>query len=535
MKKIFKTINFTILASSLLFMGSCKDFLDTNTSVDTEEGMALSSAGQLQMVLTSAYRQLYFNDQGADRVYAGLPGLQMYVDLGGADIISHDNMGGTQVQSYEYDPTIRLMAGNSDAIWSMMYKIINQTNKIIHAVPAAQGDEAIKKQILGQAKAIRGICYFHLIQNYQQTYMIAKENPAEKKGVILRLDPKEDLNLPRATVQEVYDQILADLGESKTLLKGFGRSDKWTINEDIVSGQLARVYLVMNNWQGALTEATAVYNKYSQLMTRDQYRSGFDDAITNAYPEVVWAMKFTATNNLGGSTQFNFWFNQDEKYGEGYDQGPIYSFLDFFVDGQYEKLFEKTEDRYQFWKRTKNTNTLVSTKWAYDKYKHYGDANGGVQGNTRPEVTLMRGSEMLLIMAEASAQLNNGMGLSYLNRLQTARGVKNLTKAAAGNPLLEAIYVERRKELLCEGVTGLYDLLRLQKPLTRIQETPTYVEGHYTWGMKNLYGWDPKSPNPTGTIPSNDYRFICQIPQLEMTRNTALTEKDQNPSEGQKK
>ncbi|ULT26542.1 hypothetical protein KUH03_06705 [Sphingobacterium sp. E70] len=45
------------------------------------------------MVLTSAYRQLYFNDQGADRVYAGLPGLQMYVDLGGADIVSHTNMG----------------------------------------------------------------------------------------------------------------------------------------------------------------------------------------------------------------------------------------------------------------------------------------------------------------------------------------------------------------------------------------------------------------------------------------------------------
>ncbi|ULT26541.1 RagB/SusD family nutrient uptake outer membrane protein [Sphingobacterium sp. E70] len=202
---------------------------------------------------------------------------------------------GNQVDTYKYEPGRTQTTGTSDAIWSMMYKIINQTNKIIHAVPAAQGDEAIKNQILGQAKAIRGICYFHLIQNYQQTYMIAKE----KKGVILRLDPKEDLNLPRATVQQVYDQILADLGEAKALLKGFDRPDKWTINEDIVSGQLARVYLVMNNWQGALTEASTVYNKYSQLMTRDQYRSGFDDAITNAYPEVVWAMKFTTTNNLG--------------------------------------------------------------------------------------------------------------------------------------------------------------------------------------------------------------------------------------------
>ncbi len=34
-------------------------------------------------------------------------------------------------------------------------------------------------------------------------------------------------------------------------------------------------------------------------------------------------MKYTADNNLGGSTQFNFWYNQDASYGEGYADGPI--------------------------------------------------------------------------------------------------------------------------------------------------------------------------------------------------------------------
>ena len=58
----------------------------------------------------------------------------------------------------------------------------------------------------------------------------------------------------------------------------------------------------------------------------------------------------------------------------------LYFFLSFFADGKYEQLFEKTEDRYQFWKRTKNASLEWSTKWAYDKYKHYGDANGAVQG-----------------------------------------------------------------------------------------------------------------------------------------------------------
>lgn len=530
MKKLQKSLQYFSLVALLFMQTGCKDFLDTNSSTATSDQVVLGSAAQLEMVLTSTYRQLYFNDQGSDRVYAGLTGLQMYVDLGGADIISHTNMGGNQVTAYTYEPQKTQTTGSSNAIWSMMYKIINQTNIIIDAIPAAQGNDALKNAILGQALAIRGLCYFHLVQNYQQTYMLAKDKP----GVILRTSSKDSENLPRSTVAETYTQIVKDLTESKALLANFKRVNKWTIDKDVVSGQLARVYSVMNQWDKAYSEAKTAYDKYSQLLTKDQYRSGFDDVISNNYAEVMWAVQFTNTNNLGGGTQFNFWYNQDESYGEGYTDGPIYAFLDFFADGQYEKLFEKTEDRYQFWKRTKNASKEWSTKWAYNKYKHYGDADGAKQGNTRPEISLMRGSEMLLIMAEASAHLNNGLSLGYLTQLQKARGVKGLTTAASGSALLESIYVERRKELLCEGVTGIYDLLRLQKPLVRIQETENYPEGHYTWGLTQLNGYVANATAPVGTFPSNDYRFLCQIPQLEIANNTALTEKDQNPYAGTK-
>lgn len=528
MKKIFNKIQYLAVAAVIGLTSSCSDFLATNTSVDTSEEVALSNTAGLQMVLTSAYKQLYFNTQGADRVYAGLPGLQMYVDLGGADIISHTNMGGNQLTSYQYEPSKTLANGLSNEIWSLMYKVINQTNIVIDNTPKAQGSEEDKNKILGQAKAMRAICYFHLIQNYQQTYAIAKNKP----GVILRLSAIAEQNLPRSTVQACYDQILKDLQDAKLLLSEYDREGKWFINKDVVTGQLARVYLVMNDWSKALTESTEVYNAYSQLMTKEQYQGGFDDVISKNYPEIIWAVKFTDQNNLGGGTQFNFWYNQDASYGEGFTDGPIYSFLDFFADGKYKELFEETEDRYQFWKRTKNASAEWSSKWAYDKYKHSGDANGAVQGNTRPEVSLMRSAEMLLIMAEASAQLNNGNGLPLLNKLQTARGVKGLTTVSSGTNLLEAIYVERRKELLCEGVTGIYDLLRLQKTLTRYQETATYKEGHYTWGVSYLNGYVANSANPIGTFPSNDYRFICQIPQLEMANNEALTPADQNPFSG---
>ncbi|MEX6688732.1 RagB/SusD family nutrient uptake outer membrane protein [Danxiaibacter flavus] len=539
MQKNIRSFRFIAMLITAISFTACTKVMDTNSSTAISDEMAEASATNLNMVLTSTYRELFFNIQGSenagpqnlpggDGVYAGLTGLQMYVDIGGADILSHTNMGYNPVTTYKYDPVKTQFTGNASAIWQSMYLSINQANIILDNIDAATGEADFKDQIKGQALAIRGLCYFHLIQNYQQTYMLAKNKP----GVILRTSSTQDNSLPRATVEECYQQILSDLKGAKESLAKFTRSNKWTIDKTIVSGILARVYLVMNDWTNALAEATTVYSQYNQLMTRDQFRSGFDDAITNNYAEVAWAVPFTSTDNLGGETQFNFWYNQDASYGEGYSDGPIYSFLNLFADGEFEQLFEKTDDRYQFWKRTNNASAEINTKWAYDKYKHYGDGGGAVQSNTRPEVTLMRGAEMLLIMAEASAQLNNGNGLTYLNNLQKARNVKNLTNAS-GKDLLEAIYVERRKELLCEGVTGIYDLLRLQKPLIRKCQTPSYVEGHYTWGVSFLDGYNASSANPVGTIPSNDYRFICQIPQMEFANNKALTAADQNPFQGQ--
>ena len=61
----------------------------------------------------------------------------------------------------------------------------------------------------------------------------------------------------------------------------------------------------------------------------------------------------------------------------------------------------------------------------------------------------MRSAEMLLIMAEAEANLGNvTSALSYLNLLQSARMVSNQTTSVAKEELLEEIYKERRKELL---------------------------------------------------------------------------------------
>ena len=111
--------------------------------------------------------------------------------------------------------------------------------------------------------------------------------------------------------------------------------------------------------------------------------------------------------------------------------------------------------------------------------------------------------------------------------------VSNQTTSVAKEELLEEIYKERRKELLGEGVTGTYDLLRLQKPLYRYAATSSNPAGHYSWGLLYLDGYNASESQPYAYLPSNDYRFINQIPELELTNNTAISQSDQNPFSGQ--
>ena len=104
---------------------------------------------------------------------------------------------------------------------------------------------------------------------------------------------------------------------------------------------------------------------------------------------------------------------------------------------------------------------------------------------------------------------------------------------ARRHPRLDLFGEERRKELLGEGLTGSYDLLRLQKDLVRYEATASNPAGHFSWGMTELDGYNGSDAAPMGTLKSNDYRFLCQIPQLEITTNEAVTENDQNPFRGQ--
>ena len=119
----------------------------------------------------------------------------------------------------------------------------------------------------------------------------------------------------------------------------------------------------------------------------------------------------------------------------------------------------------------------------------------------------MRAAEMYLVEAEAAArQGKTQVAKNVLNQLQEIRGAE-VTTATGQSELIDAILLERRKEMWGEGI-DLFDILRLQKPVVR-----TMAEGHY----QDI------------NIPANSNKLIMMIPEKEVINNDQM-EQNPNPS-----
>lgn len=558
MKMLFKSMKYVaaIIGAAVISVG-CEDFLTKNPTTEVSDTDVQSSVVQLDKALISAYKHFLYGshtNSNGDRVYAGIAGFQMYYDLRGTDIMCGNNMGGSQCSTTQFAPDVTRTDGQyAQVFWEWGYKLINLLNMIIDSSETAAGNDADKALLVGQAKAMRGVAYFHLILNYQNTYVLAKD----KRGVILRLHKDDPQDMGFSTTEQIYQQILKDLNDANTALADYSIEEQpWRITGDVVNGYLARVYQCMANWDMAYKHAKAVYNKYPNLMSEAEWTGGFDDQ--ELVEEVVWHISYDNNNNLGGGTQYNFWFNYDPGYGETANdthaitgKASIYKFMNFFATTDYVSLFEEGDYRggkklsreeaiakynnngtwdwaaydaavqgVNFWQRALNTTEYQGYKWAYNKWKHYGDESG----NTYPTIPLMRSSEMLLIAAEAAAHGAGSDAKALLNKLQTTRG------ASATEATLENIYKERRKELLGEGVTGQYDLLRLQKGITRKLESEDAKEEWILSNVQQFPGFSSTAKEVS--IAANDYRFICQIPVVEFNENKAISTSENNPYEG---
>ena len=495
-----KKIIYLALISLTALVSCSKDVLNPVPSNAVSDTQIFSSVEAAQNALNSgmAYIGHYFS-MSLGTIMAEVMGEDAAMTSGSFGIPTYN----WNLYSYTYSQVVESdpwWFGYANYIWPTDYKAIDVANNIIAYVSELE-DQSGKEDLLGQAYAMRGFVYLRLIRLFAAAYSTNPQGP----GVILRLEPADAASdhLGRATVKEVYDQILKDLD--------YGRQHCSAASTDYFTPKscalfMARAYLDMQDWANAKKFAEeAASNTFdgSNLMSKDEWRSGFKDhnsewlqyfnyvpSKCNFYasiPSFYYLADAAFNITEDGQADPNDIDYLDTALEGDYFENPLYGYSTVRWTKRFRDSFEDTDCRKMF-----PFYFYEEDGWLTSKFSHRANVGDA-------EFPLARIAEAYLIKAECEAQ-NGGDAKSVLNALQAARG------ATPTDGSLENIYYERRKELYGEGFR-LHDIKRLHQPLERT---------------------DPEHWASVKSLPADSPRFMLPIPEVEMLYNKALTPADQN-------
>jgi hypothetical protein len=165
----------------------------------------------------------------------------------------------------QYDIRLNSSSGEVSAFWDILYREIGRTNAAIgRAAGITYVDAAKKAARVSEAKFLRALSYFYLVQTWGDVPMPLLETITSDKGVI------------RVPSAEIYTQILKDLTEAEAALP-VTATDYGRVTKGAAQFLLARVYLTRGwNYKGSIGGSTA------------DFKSALDwaDKVIAAYPLV---------------------------------------------------------------------------------------------------------------------------------------------------------------------------------------------------------------------------------------------------------
>lgn len=491
-----------VIAGSLFFVSCEKDFLDTVPTDEVSAEVAVATTGNAYSLLNGIHRSLYVRYE-ATQGNGGLGAHYIHIDCMGEDHVNNANQWFNRV--YQWTAGSNTTDFYNRFPWLFYYRIIANANILIERIDAAEGPQADKNAIKGQALTYRAFAHYQLVQLYGDRYIKGSVN--NQLGVPLKVTTTE-LNQPRATVEEVYTQINKDLDDAIIALNGYTRSNKSNLNQAVARGLKARVNLTQGNWVIAAQNAALARASFP-LMSQATYRNGFQ-IFSETNSEFMWASQIIPdqTDTFG-----NFGAYMSRNFSSSAIRGNPRSISRSLYD-----QISSTDVRKSLWDPTgahlnlpAGFNLLSShSKHPYTSQKFIAVSTG----DSRVDVPHMRAAEMYLIEAEARARNNEPtLAAQALFTLAKNRDANYVLSTNTGQALINEIMVQRRIELWGEGFR-FYDLKRLNEPLNRDLRTSSF------------YGHQSSLTGAVFQVPAGDKRWTWLIPQAEIDANPNIV---QNP------
>lgn len=193
--------------------------------------------------------------------------------------------------------------------WESLYRVINNANIIIDRSlkPEAQLTPEQQLRVEAEARFFRGFSYAKLGYLWGGVPITLHET----------LEPKR--NYVRSSRQETYQQAAEDLKFAADNLPGITETEESRINNLAASHYLAEVYLAMENWQGAVDEASKVIDDPATSLMTERFGTRVNEAPNPEYPwasgygkDVYWDLFRRGNQNRSIGNKESIWVLQYE-------------------------------------------------------------------------------------------------------------------------------------------------------------------------------------------------------------------------------
>ncbi|MDX1955397.1 MAG: RagB/SusD family nutrient uptake outer membrane protein [Chitinophagaceae bacterium] len=320
-------------------------------------------------------------------------------------------------------------------IWRQAYSYLYQVNECLAALESAKSivSPALKNQLKGECLFLRAFIHFYLTNLFGDVPLTTTAD--------WRITSK----LSRSNVNLVYEQIIQDLNDAKSLLNSeYPTSNRVRPNKWAATTLLARAYLYIGNWTGAESEANEVISSglYTPL-------PALSSVFLQGSHEAIWQLMPI--------------YDQYPAYDATYEGALFIPYAsdampNYIIDDHLYNSFEIGDNRKINWLTAHVYNG--QTYYYPSKYKIRGSGSSSVV-----EATMMlRCGELYLIRAEARANLNKlNDAIDDLNVIRTRAGLINLMNSLTQSQTLVAVNAERRSELFIEWGHRWFDLKRTNK------------------------------------------------------------------------
>jgi len=512
MKKLSNYVLKCFALLPLVFLTACEDYVAVENTNALNPEIFFESQSQIEGAVNASYNQFQTLFQRVGYIFP---------DAMSDEVLSSGDANFAPYNRFEFNGTL----DNIALYWTAAFNGVGACNFVIlnedRMRANVEGSDFTNEYVdnaLGQAYFLRGLYYYHLVKRFG--------------GVPLKTDASNIFeDQPRATADQVYNQIIADLQVATRLTAEKGITDVGRVTKEAAFAMLGKVYLHRKMYPEAKDALDEVTNH--SLLPIEEYRNNFNESgeyndesmFEIGYNGEVgteterWAQTGVGTSEVTFRSQdYTGWANarpSDKIIAEFEDNDPR---LDVAILINDENTYGPG-DALQF----PCPGCVGGPVW-YKFSQLYDNAN--VSENSGVNVRIMRYADVVLMQSEVEMNLSNlDDAVDLLNEIRDRAGMPEYgtaTMDARGFPvntkdqIFRAIVHERFVELCGEQVR-FDDLVRWDlddQELSFFPDTNFYNPNE---ALRVVRNYDPA------------VHRVMPIPQNEIDANSQMTGADQNP------